>query len=152
MDLSIIIVSWRVRDLLEKCLKSIFEQTRDIEFEVFVVDNNSEDGSLEMVKSKFSHVQLIANKKNLGFAKANNQAIKQARGEYILLLNPDTEILNGALEKSLNFMRKNPKIGVLGCQILNSDGSLQPSVRRFPCFLDQVGILLKIHVIILTKF
>lgn len=145
MDISIIIVSWKVRDLLEKCLKSIFEQTKNIKFEVFVVDNNSQDGTIEMVKNKFSGVNLIINEENAGFAKANNQAIKLAKGRYVLLLNPDTQILENVLEKMVDFMDKNTNCGVAGCQLLNPDGSLQPSIRRFPRFSDQALILAKIH-------
>jgi len=89
---------------LEKCLRSIFEQTKNIEFEVFVVDNDSRDGTVEMVKQRFPQVNLIANQENAGFAKANNQAIKLAKGRYVLLLNPDTEILENALEKMVEFV------------------------------------------------
>jgi len=145
IDLSIIIVSWKVKDLLEKCLKSIFEQTQNIEFEIFVVDNDSQDGTVEMVKNKFSKVNLIANRENVGFAKANNQAIKLAKGKYVLLLNPDTEIFENTLEKMVDFMDQNIACGVAGCQLLNPDTSLQPSIRRFPRFSDQALILIKVH-------
>jgi len=145
MDLSIIIVSWKVRDLLEKCLHSIFEQTKNIQFEVFVVDNASGDGSVEMVREKFPQVDLTASAENLGFAKGNNLAIKKARGRYILLLNPDTEILDNALEKMVNFMDAHPESGIAGCKLLNPDLTLQPSVRAFPDLASQIFILLKIH-------
>jgi len=145
MDLSIIIVNWKVKDLLEKCLSSIFEQTKNISFEVFVVDNNSGDGSAEMVREKFPQVDLTAGAENLGFAKGNNLAIKKSRGRYILLLNPDTEILDNALEKMVRFMDTHPECGVGGCKLLNLDLSLQPSVRAFPDLVSQVFILLKIH-------
>ncbi|MFA5128637.1 MAG: glycosyltransferase family 2 protein [Patescibacteria group bacterium] len=145
MDLSIIIVNWKVKDLLEKCLKSIFEQTKDITFEVFVVDNNSGDGSVEMVREKFPQVDLTASAENLGFAKGNNLAIKKSRGRYILLLNPDTEILDNALGKMVQFMDTHPECGIGGCKLLNPDLSLQPSVRAFPDLASQIFILLKIH-------
>lgn len=145
MDLSIIIVNWKVKDLLEKCLRSIFEQTKNISFEVFVVDNNSGDGSVEMVREKFPQVDLTASAENLGFAKGNNLAIKKSRGRYILLLNPDTEILENALEKMVRFMDAHPECGIAGCKLLNSDLSLQPSVRAFPDLASQIFILLKIH-------
>lgn len=134
MKLSIVIVSWNVKDLLKKCLSSVFDNQGDIELEVFVVDNNSADDSVKMVQEEFPQVKLIANSKNLGFATANNQAIKQARGEYVLVLNPDTEILPDTLEKSLQFMAGNPDCGAMGCQILSGDKTIQPSVRRFPKF------------------
>jgi len=145
LDISIIIVNWNVRDLLEKCLTSIFKQTQGISFEVFVIDNDSTDKSVEMVKEKFPQVKLIANRENRGFAAANNQGIKKARGEFVLLLNPDTEILDNALAKMVNFMRENKNVGVAGCKLLNSDKTLQPSVRRFPTLFSQVLILFKIH-------
>jgi hypothetical protein len=145
MDLSIIIVNWKVRYLLEKCLRSIFEQPKNISFEVFVVDNNSGDGSVEMVREKFPQVDLTSSTENLGFAKGNNLAIKKAAGRYILLLNPDTEILENALEKMVRFMDVHPECGVSGCKLLNPDLSLQPSVRAFPDLASQIFILLKIH-------
>ena len=145
MDLSIIIVNWKVKDLLKKCLQSIFEQTKNISFEVFVVDNASSDGSVEMVREKFPQVDLIASSENLGFAKGNNLAIKKSRGRYILLLNPDTEILDNALEKMVRFMDAHLDCGISGCNLLNPDLSLQPSVRAFPNLASQAFILLKIH-------
>ncbi len=145
MDLSIIIVNWKVKDLLEKCLRSIFEQTKNISFEVFVVDNNSGDGSAEMVREKFPQVDLTASAENLGFAKGNNLAIKKFRGRYVLLLNPDTEILDNALGKMVKFMDAQEECGIAGCKLLNADLSLQPSVRAFPDFASQIFILLKIH-------
>ncbi len=145
MDLSIIIVNWKVKDLLEKCLRSIFLQTKNISFEVFVVDNNSADGSVEMVREKFPQVNLTASAENLGFAKGNNLAIKKSRGRYVLFLNPDTEILDNALEKMIRFMDAHPECGIGGCKLLNSDLSLQPSVRAFPDLASQIFILLKIH-------
>lgn len=90
-------------------------------------------------------IHLILNKKNLGFAKANNQAIKKAKGDYILLLNPDTKILHNALQKTVNFMRQHQDIGILGCQLLNPDKTIQPSCRKFPTLWSQVIILLKLH-------
>lgn len=145
MDLSIVIVNWKVRDLLEKALRSIFEQTEGISFEVFVVDNNSGDGSAEVVREKFPQVDLTASAENLGFAKGNNLAIKKSRGRYVLLLNPDTEILDNVLEKMVRFMDAHPECGIAGCKLLNADLSLQSSVRAFPDLASQIFILLKIH-------
>ena len=145
MDLSIIIVNWKVKDLLEKCLRSIFLQTKNINFEVFVVDNNSGDGSVEMVREKFPQVDLTASAENLGFAKGNNLAIKKSRGRYVLFLNPDTEILDNALDKMVRFMDAHPECGIAGCKLLNQDLSLQPSIRAFPDLASQIFILLKIH-------
>lgn len=145
MDLSIIIVSWNVKNLLKKCLESIYRETKNIKYEVFVVDNASKDETVEMVQNEFPQVHLIANQNNLGFAKANNQAIQQAKGDFILLLNPDTEIIENALDKMVSFMKSHPEAGVAGCQILNPDRTIQPSVRRFPTLASHIIILLKLH-------
>jgi len=159
MDLSIIIVSWNVKDLLKKCLKLIFKFQGNLKIEVIVIDNASSDSTSEMIKNDFPQVKLISNDKNLGFAAANNQGIKQATGEYILFLNPDTEILADTLQFSIDVFKKHKDTGAVGCQILNPDPStpqstseqassgqaLQPSVRRFPTFWSQLLILYKIH-------
>jgi len=132
LDLSIIIVSWNVKSLLNQCLSSIFNNPPKVSFEVLVVDNNSHDGSAVMVKGKYPQVKLILNQTNLGFAKANNQAIQESQSRYILLLNPDTQVLPGTLDKMINFMETRPETGALGCKLLNPDGTTQPSCRRFP--------------------
>ena len=134
MKISIIIVSWNTRELLEKCLNSIIKNPLYHLTEIFVVDNNSSDASAEMVKEKFSTVKLITSDKNLGFAKANNLALKKATGEYILILNPDTEIFTDTLQQSIEFMQGNPQCGIMGCKMLFDNNKLQPSVRRFPNF------------------
>lgn len=141
---SIIIVSWNVKELLQKCLKSIFDASEDFDFEVFVVDNASADGSVEMAREKFPQVILIANKKNLGFAKANNLAIKQSIGDYVLLLNPDTELMDNSIKKIVEFLCDNPEIGILGPKLLNPDKTWQPSTRRFPNIWNQLAIILKL--------
>jgi GT2 family glycosyltransferase len=145
MDVSIVVVSFKVKDLLQKCLESVYRETQNLEFEVFVVDNNSQDGSVEMVQSNFPKLQLIVNKENIGFAKACNQAIKKSKGEYILFLNPDTEIINNAIIKTSKFMKQKKDAGIAGCKIQNEDGTLQASVRRFPDLLSHIIILLKLH-------
>lgn len=101
MDLSIIIVSWNVRDLLKICLASIFKYQENLNLEVIVVDNASKDSTVEMIKKEFPNVSVIANNKNLGFAKANNQGILKSNGEFILVLNPDTEILDNTPSRAL---------------------------------------------------
>lgn len=136
-DVSIVIVSWNVRDRLRACLGSIYRFTSGIEFEVFVVDNNSADGSADMVSAEFPDVRLIRNKDNRGFAKANNQALRDCAGRYALLLNPDTELVDNACKAMVDFMEANPDAEALGCRLLHGDGSLQPSCRRFPSlFID----------------
>lgn len=132
VELSIIIPSFNTKRYLANCLSSIFHQTKKISFEVIVVDNASSDGSPQMIKKNFPQVKLIVNSKNLGYAKANNQGIKIAKGKYILFLNSDTIILDKAIEKCLKFMQKRKDIDILGCQLLNEDKSLQPSGGFFP--------------------
>ena len=143
--LSIIIVNWNTKLHLKWCLHYVFKRTRGIDFEVLVVDNGSSDGSIAMVENNFPGVKLIGNKQNLGFAKANNQAIKKAAGKYILLLNSDTKITEQSLVKMVEYLDNNSQVGILGCKLLNPDGSLQPSCRRFPTLLSQIIILLKLH-------
>jgi len=145
MLLSIIIVNWNTRDLLRRCLRSVFEQTKNIDFEVFVVDNASSDQSADMVRREFPRVLLIVSDINLGFGKGNNLALKYAKGEFILFLNPDTKVLDHALEKTISFTCSDKQIGIVGCKIVNTDLSLQPSCRKFPTLMSQVLILLKLH-------
>jgi GT2 family glycosyltransferase len=125
LDLSICIVSYNTNDLLRQCLESIYRTIKGISFEIFVVDNASTDGTVDMIKNNFPDVQLIANKKNIGFAAANNQAINDSKGRYTLLLNPDTVVLNTTLDKLVEFMDSHPEAGVVGPQILNSDRTFQ---------------------------
>ncbi len=134
--ISVVIVSYNTRDILRKCLEALFEHSSNLEFEVFVVDNDSRDGSAEMVAQEFPRVILTANKENLGFAAANNQAFALAQGEYILLLNPDAFVKPGAISRAAKFMRQNPGCGVCGGRIVDPDGSLNPSARRFPTWFS----------------
>jgi N-acetylglucosaminyl-diphospho-decaprenol L-rhamnosyltransferase len=141
MDLSIVIVNWNTRDLLVQCLESVGSRQwsvasgnddlspdrRALTIEVFVVDNASADGSAQMVWERFPWVRLIANSENVGFAWANNQAIRQSQGRYVLLLNSDTEVYPGALETMVQFMEGRPRAGGCGPRLLNADGSLQAS-------------------------
>ncbi|MCX6785585.1 MAG: glycosyltransferase family 2 protein [Candidatus Komeilibacteria bacterium] len=145
MDLSIIIVSWRVKELLEACLFSIVQQNFNFNYEVLVVDNNSGDGTVEMVRHNFPQVNLIASQVNLGFAKANNLALAQSRGKFLLLLNPDTKLIDDSLKDALELMKQKPEIGVLGAKLLNYNLTVQPSVRRFPTLADHLLMLFKLH-------
>ncbi len=133
MDLSIIIVSYNVREFLEQALLSIQRATRNVSHEIFVVDNNSMDGSADFVERAFPQVCVIRNLENSGFAKANNQAIPLAKGRYICLINPDTVVQENTFTTLLSFFEKHPEAGAIGCKILNPDGSLQLACRRsFP--------------------
>ena len=125
--LSVIIVNWNVCELLEECLYSVYSGTEFSagQFEVIVVDNHSSDSSVEMVRRAFPQVRLIVNHKNIGFGRANNQALPFCRGRFILLLNPDTVVPQGALDKLLAHARSRPDVGAFGCRLLNKDGSLQ---------------------------
>ncbi len=138
MDVSISIVSYNTKDILERCLASIYENTKGITFEVFVVDNNSQDGSPEMVKTKFPQVNLIENKENLYFTKANNQAIKLSKGRYILILNSDTYFKDSSLEKMVCFMDEHTKAGAIGPQFLYPNGERVWSANRYQTFLSAI--------------
>lgn len=116
----------------------------DFSFEVFVVDNNSADSSAEMVRNDFPQVKLIANKDNLGFSKANNQAIRKASGRYILLLNPDMKVFPETLDSMIGWMDNHSEAAVAGCKLISENGDLVRHVRRFPGFYDQLAIALKI--------
>jgi GT2 family glycosyltransferase len=144
MELSIIIVSWNVKDKLRDNLQALIYAKLDFSFEIFVVDNNSNDGSAEMIKNEFPDVKLIANSENLGFAKANNQAIKEASGDFILLLNPDMKVYPDTLSVMLDFAKNNPQATVSGCKLVDSKGEIVKQVRRFPKLFDQLMITLKI--------
>lgn len=128
--LSIIIVNFNAEKFLVECLDSICAQTKQISFDIWVVDNNSIDASVPMVQQNFPQVNLIENKENIGFAKANNQAIARCTGDYILLLNPDTLILQNAIGNVVDFMDANPTVGICGCKVLNEDRTLQLACRR----------------------
>lgn len=144
MDISIIIVSWKVKELLKKCLETVLAST-GVTFEIIVVDNDSKDGTKEMLEKEFSGlVKFIDSGANLGFSKANNLGLKQATGEYVLFLNPDTEIAPNVLSQTLEFMKANPDCGLLGPKMQFKDGSFQSSVRRFPTLLAIVLMLLKL--------
>jgi GT2 family glycosyltransferase len=132
MDLAVIIVNWNVKNFLKGCLESIYRFTQGIEFEVFVVDNDSSDGSQEMVRTGFPQVNLIVNKENMGFAKANNQALAKCAGRYVLFLNPDTELVDNSLKAMAGFMDAHPGASAIGSKLVNSDGSPQPSCLHFP--------------------
>jgi N-acetylglucosaminyl-diphospho-decaprenol L-rhamnosyltransferase len=132
VDLSVVIVSWNVRDLLLRCLLSIQRPRPEFGLQTIVVDNGSVDGSVGMVRAEFPDVCLIANTDNLGFPAANNQGIAVAEGRYIFLLNPDTEVVGGALATLVAYADAHPDVGVVGPQLLNPDGSVQSSRRRFP--------------------
>ncbi|MGB6836287.1 MAG: glycosyltransferase family 2 protein [Dehalococcoidia bacterium] len=134
MDVSVVIVSFNSRNYLRPCLRSVLEHTQGVEYEVIVVDNASSDGSAEMVAGEFPQVTLLRRADNAGFAAANNEGIRAARGEAILLLNPDAEFTGNVLPPMHRYLGAHPGVGVLGPKLLDEDGSLQLSCRRFPGF------------------
>ena len=142
IDVSIIMVSYNTRDLLRDCLESVPSGCAGLSFETFVVDNASSDGSEGMVDSEFPSVRLICNPDNLGFASANNLALRQATGRYVALLNPDTTLQPNALAELVRFMDDTPAAGYCGPRLLNGDGSHQPSARRFPTVFSAAFSLL----------
>lgn len=141
MDVSIIIVNYNTCALTRNCLKSVFEQTKDIDFEVIVSDNGSKDGSIEMIKTEFPQVILIENNANLGFGAANNRGLKNAKGKYIFYLNSDTILLNNAVKIFFDYWENSPdkdKIGALGGNLLDEDGEIIHSGGKFPRPLNEI--------------
>ena len=133
MDLSVTIVTYREKDLLRKCLQSVFGSQTLFKFEVLISDCNSQDGSVEMVRSEFLQAKVLDNQKNLGFSKGNNVAIRQASGRLVLLLNADTEVKPDTFDRSIKYMDAHPEVGAMGCKVILPDGRLDPSARRkFP--------------------
>jgi GT2 family glycosyltransferase len=132
MKLSIIILCWNDLKVIGDCLRSIYATTHTTDFEIIVSDNGSTDGSIEFIRANYPGVQLIENGRNLRFARANNVGIRVSRGEYILILNPDTILHEGTIDKVIAIADKHPEAGGLGCKVLNSDGSYQACIRPFP--------------------
>ncbi len=138
IDVSIIIVNWNTRQLLLDCLAALPAATAGCEAEIWVVDNGSRDGSVAAVAAQFPDVFIIANPDNRGFATANNQAIRASSGRYVFLLNSDTIAQPGSITRLVRFLDTHPAVGVVGPQLLNADGSLQPSWARFPNLLTEL--------------
>jgi GT2 family glycosyltransferase len=139
MDLSILIVNWNAAHYMKLCLASVYREVKGIEFEVIVIDNASYDGSAELLRAEFPQATFIQSDQNLGFIRGNNLLFKHARGRNILLLNPDTEIIGNALQRMLGYLESLPQAGVIGCRLVNADGSVQTnSIQTFPTILNQV--------------
>ena len=144
MKLSIVIICWNDWKVIENCLRSVFESTHKIEYEVIVSDNGSTDGSVEKIHRQFPRVRVLENGANLGFARGNNVGIREARGEYVLILNPDTIIHEGSLDRWMDFADHHPEAGAFGCRVHNLDGTYQRSARPFPtiarCVIAALGL------------
>lgn len=135
MDASIIIVNWNTKELLHNCLESIYDRAGEVDCEIIVVDNASSDGSVDIVKKQFPQVIFIENNENRGFATANNQGIRIARGRYILLLNSDTIVCDAGIEKTVQYADKRPEAAVIGCQVWENSETIQMTCFRFPSIL-----------------
>lgn len=150
MKISIIIINYNTQKLLADCLKSIYQNQPKFKFEIIVADNASQDGSSEMVKQDFPKARLLKNKSNLGFARANNQAAKISRGEYLLFLNSDTIIVNQALEKMADFLDQNSQIGIIGPKLVSKNHRVQSHIIGYQ--LDLWGSLKNKLMEFLGKF
>lgn len=138
MELSIIIVNWNAGDLLNRCIKSIEEETEDLDYEILIFDNNSSDGSCAEIDKKYNNVILIKSQENLGFSKGNNECAKQAAGDYLLFLNPDTIILEGAVQKTFKYINSQKEDTLIGCKLLNDDKTIQTSSAAYLNILNSI--------------
>ncbi|MHC4126626.1 MAG: glycosyltransferase family 2 protein [Planctomycetota bacterium] len=136
IDLSVVIVSWNTRELIRGCLEAVFKGLGALSAEVIVIDNGSSDRSARMIAHEFPQVHLIANDANRGFAAANNQGIRIARGRHVLLLNPDTVVIGDVLDKTIAYARAHPDAGVVGCQVMEGPTAVQRTCFRFPSPLN----------------
>jgi len=147
MDISVVIVAWNAKGYLELCLESLAAAPPRRSMEVLVVDNASTDGTAEMIETRFPRVKLIQSAENLGFARGNNVAIRQCRGRYVALVNPDVKVLPGCLDVLADFLDQNPKVGNVGPRVLNPDMTMQSTCRRFPTlwnnFCEATGLAAK---------
>lgn len=146
-DLSIIVVSWNAKEFLRECLNSLYETIRKVTFDVWVIDNDSSDGSPEMVKREFPKVNLICTRANLGFAEANNIGVRKSNSRYVCLVNPDVKVLDGCIDLLCAYTDQHPQIGIVGPKILNPDLTLQPSAYGFPTPWNSLTHALGLHKI-----
>lgn len=146
MDLSIITVNTNDKDVILTQIRSVFDATNEIEFELIVSDNGSTDGSIEEIQKQFPQVKIQKNGKNVGFGAANNAALRYATGKYILFLNPDMRVEKGSLEKAVQYMDTHEDVGLMSCKLVDEHGKLhmQAKPRRFPGLIDQLATVLKI--------
>lgn len=154
MDVSIIIVNYNTRVLLKACLESIIKNTKDIKYEIIVSDNNSDDGSIEMIESDFKDIKLIKNNENLGFGRANNEALKRAKGKYIFYLNSDTLLHNNAVKIFKDYWDTNSTdntLGALGANLYDEEMKIMHSFGKFPCYRESLKSLLHTFLIVYVK-
>ncbi len=141
MELSIIIVSYNTKEILKKCLQLLYNDIGNINTEILIIDNASHDGSPDMIEQDFPNVRLIRCEKNYGFGKANNIAMKEAKGDYFLLLNSDAYVKPGVIDSTLDYMKNNSDVGILGVKLVDKEGNLQPSARHFPSSFSKFIVL-----------
>lgn len=134
-DVSIVIISWKMRELLKVCLDSIYRFSAGVQIEIIVVDNNSQDGTSELIEKEYKEITLVKNPVNRGVAPARNQGIKLAKGSYILILDADMELKENSIEQMFTFMERNSDVGLIGCKLVDSSNTLQYSCKRFPNLL-----------------
>ena len=151
MKLSVVIVNYNVRELLSECIKSVNTALTGIDGDIYVVDNNSSDGSVAYIRDHFPDVHVIANSDNQGFAHANNQAIRQTNSDYVLLLNPDTVVFEGTIRGCVDFMDAHPQCGGVGVRMLTREGTVAPESRRaiptpWVAFLKMLGFTRKYYM------
>lgn len=154
MKLSILIVNWNTKDLVIRCVNSLLENAPKFDYEVVVVDNASFDGSLVALREEFGEnpkVKIIDAKQNLGFARGSNLAYKHSIGEYVFLLNPDTEVKTGAIQGLVEYLEQNLRVGIVGPKLLSPDGSRQESVRRFPDLWSSILFFSGLHRLVRPK-
>ena len=144
-DLSIVILSWNCKELLLNCLNSVHGKIRGIESEIILVDNGSNDGTVQMIEGLFPNICLIKNNVNKGVARARNQAIRKSNGRYVLLLDADTEILSENMKELIHYMDRNQDVGILGCSMFNGDDEFYPAARTFPKPIDVIVRRLSHH-------
>lgn len=140
MDVSVIFINYKTKDLTINAINSVIEKTQDLEYEIFVVDNNSQDGSIEAIEKEFPNINIIKNPVNAGFGAANNLAIKQAKGKYILCINTDTLLINNAIKEMFDFMETNQKVGVCGGNLYDADLKPVMSYANFPDFWNCLSL------------
>lgn len=152
MDISIVIVNWNTKGLLLDCLASVYALVRDVTFEVFVVDNASSDGSVEAVRAQYPQVNVIQNEQNLGFATANNKALRIMQGKYALLLNTDAVVTEGAIARLFRYMEGHGDVAMSCGQLLNADGTKQNSLANFPSLLTLLANETLLRILMPKKF
>jgi len=152
LRLIVAIVSWNTRDLTGDCLRSLVADLEGLDHEIWVVDNNSSDGSIEMIKEKFPGVKLIENKENVGFARANNQVLTGAKGDYYLLLNSDTIIPSGSIKALCQYMDENPAVAAAGPKLRNAEGVVERPLKPLPSLLGEARYCLASHFFPFDRF